>query len=464
MTLIVKPNYKYIWAVGGDIVEPTDLKKQQGWTAEVPPFQYENWIQNRQDQYLAHINQRGIPAWDGQTEYEAGGLSYVQGSDGKIYKSVAASGPTSTVKDPTTDATDTYWKVAFADLGQFLDQTQGDARYLIKSNNLSELTNIVTARTNLGLSTGATSTVTTSTNDTTTGRLLKVGDFALGLDANSIAVPSTYLLDNTTDFDTILNAGWYKSLLGAAAGSRNPNHPDGQTAVTAGSGVTNFYWLLVARYSSNTFQVAFPYLSSNDFSGSTIKFRNIGSGSQWSAWKSVYYNGNLPTSSDAVAGIVELATNAEVQTGTDTTRAVTPFGLSSRAATTTMTGLVELATSAEAQAGSDAIRAITPATLSAATVGMGQTWQDVSGSRVAGTTYTNSTGKPIMVSISLNYSSGSSSTGTLVVGGVTVSNAAATTLGGATFKTVLTAIVPNGTTYLISGLSGATVSNWTELR
>lgn len=113
MALITKPNYSQIWASGGDKVEPTDLKKQQGWTVEAPPFQFENWIQNRQDQMLAHINQRGIPAWDATTEYEAGGLSYVQGSDGVIYQSVAASGPSTTTQDPVTDVSDTYWKTAF---------------------------------------------------------------------------------------------------------------------------------------------------------------------------------------------------------------------------------------------------------------------------------------------------------------------------------------------------------------
>jgi hypothetical protein len=114
MALLTKPNMQQLWASGGDIVEPSDLKKQQGWTVEVPPHQFENWIQNRQDEYLAHINQRGIPAWDGLTNYEAGGLSYVQGSDGKIYQSVAASGPLTTVQDPTTDVSDTYWTIAFA--------------------------------------------------------------------------------------------------------------------------------------------------------------------------------------------------------------------------------------------------------------------------------------------------------------------------------------------------------------
>src|SRR5690554_986065 len=104
MALIDKPDLTEVWASGGASVKPSDEKIQLGWGAEVPPFQYENWIQNRQDQFLAHINQRGIPVWDGLTEYEGGGLSYVQGSNGVVYKSVAASGPATTVQDPTTDA------------------------------------------------------------------------------------------------------------------------------------------------------------------------------------------------------------------------------------------------------------------------------------------------------------------------------------------------------------------------
>ncbi len=150
MALITKPDFTYVWASGGAVVAPNDSKKQLGWVAEAPPFQYDNWLQNRQDQMLAHINQRGIPAWDALTNYEAGSLSYVQGSDGKIYKSVAASGPSSVVSNPTTDGTDTYWTVAFADVGAFLTQAAGDVRYTQRSNNLSDLTNVATARTNLG--------------------------------------------------------------------------------------------------------------------------------------------------------------------------------------------------------------------------------------------------------------------------------------------------------------------------
>lgn len=127
MALQPKPDMEFIWASGGAIVQPSDVKVQTGWTPEVPPHQWENYVQNRQDQYLAHINQRGFPEWDGNTEYEAGGLSYVQGSNGVVYKSVAASGPATTVQDPTTDVSDTYWAVAFAATTQASETVAGIA-------------------------------------------------------------------------------------------------------------------------------------------------------------------------------------------------------------------------------------------------------------------------------------------------------------------------------------------------
>ena len=93
-------------------------------------------------------------------------------------------------------------------------------------------------------------------------------------------------------------------------------------------------------------------------------------------------NKNIPDIVDAtttVKGIVELATNAEVTTGTDTVRAMTPSNLTSitrlgtvtvgdvtavvSPASETLAGKVELATQAEVNTGTDTSRAITPATL-----------------------------------------------------------------------------------------------------
>lgn len=72
-----------------------------------------------------------------------------------------------------------------------------------------------------------------------------------------------------------------------------------------------------------------------------------------------------PPATETVMGVAELATSAEVQTGTDAERIVTPAGLSSRTATATRTGIVELATDAEGQTGTDTTRAVTPAVMRA---------------------------------------------------------------------------------------------------
>lgn len=66
-----------------------------------------------------------------------------------------------------------------------------------------------------------------------------------------------------------------------------------------------------------------------------------------------------------IKGIVELATDAETQTGTNTTKAITPSNLSSRTATETRTGIAEIATQAETDAGVDDTRIVTPLKLKA---------------------------------------------------------------------------------------------------
>lgn len=116
MAEINKPDYSQIWASGGAIVAPSDVKIQTGWTAEVPPFQWENWSQNRQDQGLAHLFQKGISVWSATGEYyftTSGERSYVQGSDGSIYVAVADS----VNQNPVTDLSNTYWRKAFAEAG-----------------------------------------------------------------------------------------------------------------------------------------------------------------------------------------------------------------------------------------------------------------------------------------------------------------------------------------------------------
>lgn len=72
---------------------------------------------------------------------------------------------------------------------------------------------------------------------------------------------------------------------------------------------------------------------------------------------------SLADASVTVKGVIELATDTEVITGTDAVRAVTPLGLAGLTSTDTRKGLVELATTAEATTGTDTARAVTPAGL-----------------------------------------------------------------------------------------------------
>lgn len=102
-------------------------------------------------------------------------------------------------------------------------------------------------------------------------------------------------------------------------------------------------------------------------------------------------NITVNTGTDAAAGILELATDAEAQTGTDTARAITPANLQAVTSTETRKGVIELATTAEAEAGTDTARAVTPAGLLAAISGQQTMWVPA-GSMIPNTTNGPSTG------------------------------------------------------------------------
>lgn len=70
-----------------------------------------------------------------------------------------------------------------------------------------------------------------------------------------------------------------------------------------------------------------------------------------------------PPATYTTLGVVELATQAEVDAGLDPDRVVTPATLRGSTATTARPGVVELATQPEVNAGIDTQRAVTPATL-----------------------------------------------------------------------------------------------------
>lgn len=61
-----------IWGSGGVSTDPGDVKFALGWEAEIPPYQYFNYYQNKVTQMLDHVNTYGVPEWDILTEYKLG--------------------------------------------------------------------------------------------------------------------------------------------------------------------------------------------------------------------------------------------------------------------------------------------------------------------------------------------------------------------------------------------------------
>lgn len=127
-------------------------------------------------------------------------------------------------------------------------------------------------------------------------------------------------------------------------------------------------------------------------------------------------------------------------------------------ASETVKGVVELATNAEAQTGIDTTRAITPSNLNSSVLGMGQTWQDLTASRALGTTYTNSTGRPILVNVSCTTTSGIQMQ--LTTEGLTLIGSSENVAGSGV---AITALIRAGQTYNVPA-AGKTLQSWRELR
>jgi hypothetical protein len=91
-------------------------------------------------------------------------------------------------------------------------------------------------------------------------------------------------------------------------------------------------------------------------------------------------------------------------------------------------------------------------------IGIGQTWQDVTGSRSIGTTYTNNTGKPIMILVGVQLSVGQAPSVNLNGLGNMQMYSSQNSPQGAP----ISFIVPDGNTYALT-VAGS-VLKWLELR
>lgn len=147
MAYVSKPSsLSLVWATTGLKEKPADAKISQGWVSELPPFEFQNWLQNRADAFQAHINQNGIPEWDNVTEYQ-GGKSFVRGSDGKLYKALL----THTDKNPVDPTNAIYWAEPFDAAGAAAAVNSALQAHITNYGTLASLSSASTARTNLSV-------------------------------------------------------------------------------------------------------------------------------------------------------------------------------------------------------------------------------------------------------------------------------------------------------------------------
>lgn len=247
MAEILKPDMSVLWAEDGAIIPPGNTKIATGWEAEVPPHQWENYVQNRQDVAIAYILQHGIPGWDATTEYQAG-ASFVQ-HDGKLYRALT----TNTNASPDVSPTD------WVDLGEEASTTTPGVVALATNAETQDGLIDNKAVTPAGLQ----SKVTSSPTDGTAGRLLKVGDFGLG-------AASLEFLSNLNTMTT--RTGVYVVSDSSTTGTFPPSSPSlaiVQILANQGGNPTASQWIKQVLYELGTDRMWQRYSANN---------------AAWSAW------------------------------------------------------------------------------------------------------------------------------------------------------------------------------------
>lgn len=207
-------------------------------------------------------------------------------------------------------------------------------------------------------------------------------------------------------------------------------------------------------------------LASNDYTRDYISLipnnltdpNGSGTAGHWAIYSGA---GSIASATASIAGIVKIVDSLS-STATDaalTANQGKVLGDRTQQATTTNVGISRFANSSEIANRSNSNVAINPsnaANIAQSTdLGVGQTWQKPS--RSLGDTYTNDTGKPIMIAVT---SSGGSSGFSLYIDNMLiVTNYSTYNSGGPSHG--ITAIIPNGSTYRATGGS---LVNWAELR
>ena len=129
---------------------------------------------------------------------------------------------------------------------------------------------------------------------------------------------------------------------------------------------------------------------------------------------------------------------------------------------TTATNATNATTAATANAVAAGAVGVAGLATAAIPIGASQTWQDVTASRAINVTYTNSTGRPIMVSTYAYYSTNQYME--LKVDGISVALAGWSAFGSGYVGGTVSAIVPAGSSYIAVSTGVSIIQKWAELR
>ena len=199
-------------------------------------------------------------------------------------------------------------------------------------------------------------------------------------------------------------------------------------------------------------------LASNDYTRDYISLipnnltdpNGSGTAGRWAIYSGA---GSIASATASIAGIVKIVDNLS-STAVDaalTANQGKVLGDRTQQATTTNVGISRFANATEISNKSNSNVSVNPNNAAAIAqgtdLGVGQSYVDVTSSRSSGTTYTNNTGKPILVIVN-TYG------GTSIVDGVTLRYKGNDTEGDWSF------IVPSGSTYSVTG----NIRSWAELR
>ena len=169
--------------------------------------------------------------------------------------------------------------------------------------------------------------------------------------------------------------------------------------------------------------------------------------------------GNATTATTVTGSIGSAATGTTQTTGNSSTLIATTAFVNGTALT-----LAAGTTAVTQTVGDNSTKAATTAYVDGNSIGgINQSWQDVTASRTLGSTYTNSTGRPIQVLFTFTSPPSSYSIYNLGVAGTTFGRVEAIT---GTVTNCTSFIVPSGSTYYVSLYSGNPASSyqWSELR